>query len=507
MPANKGQIAKNAIALYFRMAIVLVVALYTARVVLQQLGASDYGTFNVVGGVIAMLSFLTSTLSQGIQRFFNYYKGKNDLATIRKVLWSSIVVMVVISLIIVLFGETIGLWFLNSKLNIPSDRMIAANWVYQFSIISMLVSFIAVPFQAMIVAHEDFNYYAYISIGTALLNLGIAFLLQTTGFDKLIYYAVLVCMLHSIQSITYFAICKAKYKEITILRHREISIYKSLLLFSGWNVLGTATFTAGTTGINIILNIFFGTIVNAARGVAVQVSSKVDEFINNIQQAMNPQITQLYARGEIEEMQSLVDDNFRWNFALYWMIALPLLFQIDYILEIWLGEVPEYTSFFTMIIVIRSLLKCFERPINTINFAIGDIKPLNLFATFSVSIMIALTVLMFSLGFPPYWAFILDCISIAACCSFYMLCASRHKAFSIRHFIKKILIPVTAVIAISLLSTYLMTDIGFSGFPKLVFTLCITTFVSGNAIFFILFTKSNRQGIFNRLKLIFKRKI
>lgn len=495
MPVNKGKIAKNAIALYVRMAIVLVVSLYTARVVLQQLGASDYGTFNVVGGVITMLTFLTSTLSQGIQRFLNFYMGKSDYVTINKILWSSIIIMIVISIVIIVLGETLGLWFLNYHLNIPPERVAAANWVYQFSIVSMLVTFLAVPYQAIIVSHEDFNFYAYVSIGTAFVNLIIAFLLQISTSDKLIFYAILVCLLHAIQSLAYYFICRTKYKRIYIHRHKEKAIYKSLLSFSGWNILGSATYTAGTAGVNIILNIFFGTIVNAARGIAVQISSKVDEFINNIQQAMNPQITQLYANGEIKAMQSLAYDNFRWNFALYWIIALPLIYEIDYILKCWLGDVPEYTSIFTIIIVLRSLLKCFERPINTINFAIGDMKPMNLFATVSVTIMLVLTIILFMMGYPPYWAFILDCISIFACCLFYMYCARKHGILSFRHFFKKIVIPVILVIVLSVTVTYILRKIEFYGFVQLLYTLFITTIISGIFIFFILFTKSNRESV------------
>lgn len=511
MPTNKSKIAKNAIALYVRMAIVLVVSLYTSRVVLNQLGASDYGTFNVVGGVITMLSFMNSALSQGIQRFYNYHKGRNDYENINKIFFAGIVVMAAVAIILVILAETVGLWFLNAKMNIPADRMLAANWVFQFSVLCMLFNLMIVPFNAMIVAHEDFGIYAYLSIGQSVLNLVIAFLLIVSPFDKLVFFSGLVCLVQLIYVSTIFIICRLRYKQIHVVAHSEKPIYQSLLSFSGWNILGTSMFMVGTQGVNIILNIFFGTVVNAARGIAVQISSKVDMFINNIQQAMNPQIVQLYSRGEVKELQSLVDDNFRWNFSLYWLIALPLLFEIDYILELWLGKVPEYTAIFTSIIVLRSFLKCFERPINSVNFAIGKMKWLNIFATASVVVTTILMCVLFYIGFPPYWAFLIDCLSISFCIAYYMSHARRNNVFSFRHFFKVILLPISIVVFVSLGTASL---VHFSLEPsvlRLFVTLVLTTTASGLLICYVLLTKAHRKKIlgivrsrlsphFNRLK-------
>lgn len=500
MPADKKKIAKNSMMLFIRMGIVLVVSLYTARVVLQQLGASDYGLYNVVGGIITMLQFMTATLSQGVQRFFNYHKGRNDYESLNKVFWSALVVMGVVALALILLGETIGLWFLNTKMNIPADRMYAANWVYQFSIISTLVSLMAVPFNSMIVSHEDFGIYAYVTIGVEILNLVIAFLLQATSSDKLIFYALMMCLLHLSNALVLLIISKKRYKEFHVIRHNDKDVYKSLLTFSGWNILGVGSFTLGTTGVNIILNLFFGTVVNAARGIAVQISSKVDQFINNIQQAMNPQIVQLYAQGEKEAVQNLLDDNFRWNFSLYWMVALPLLFEIDYILKIWLGEVPEYTSIFTIIIVLRSLLKCFERPINSVNFAIGKMKAINIFAACGVLITTILMCVLFAIGWPPYWAFILDCVSIALCIIYYMYRAQINQLFNFLHFGKVILLPTLIVVAVTSFGTYLLRMVSLDGFWQLIYTLVITTLLTGISLFFILFKTENRNKIIGVVK-------
>ena len=348
MPVNKCRIAKNAVILYIRMAVVLFISLFSARIVLNQLGASDYGTYNVVGGVVTLLNFVITALSQGIQRFFNFYKGRGDYNSVNKYFWSGLVVMGILGLCIVLLCETVGLWFLNAKMNIPIERMVAANWVFQFAVISMALSIITAPYNSIIVAHEDFNIYSYLSIGQSLSVLLTALLLKAAPFDKMVYYALLMLIFHIAYVFAIVLICRIRYPQVHPEKHKEKEKYKELIGFSGWTTLGVGVYVLGTQGVNIILNLFFGTIVNAARSIAFQIAGKVDEFINGIQQATNPQIVQLFSRKEYNEMQSLVFDNMRWSFAMYWFIALPLLFEIDYILQIWLVEVPEYTSIFTV---------------------------------------------------------------------------------------------------------------------------------------------------------------
>lgn len=248
----------------------------------------------------------------------------------------------------------------------------------------------------------------------------------------------------------------------------------------------------------MILNIFFGTIVNAARGVANQICTKVDEFINNIQQAMNPQIVQLYSRGEMKAVQSLVYDNFRWNFSLYWLIALPLLLETDFILKIWLVEVPEHTTIFMRIIILRSLVKCFERPINSLNFAIGDMKGINIFASISVLITVVVLYVLFKLGLPAYWAFVLDVICVAICTCFYMNCARKHLVFSFRYFGRHVFWPILSAILISAVTTYFVrSSVEVSDFSRLLLTLIMATGMTVLSLWFIVFSKENRNKITN----------
>ena len=496
MPVNKIKIVKNALLLYLRMGIMLIISLYTTRVVLRQLGSSDFGIYNVVGGVVTMLSFLNATLTHGVQRFYNYYIGKKDDISVNKVLWASLVIMSVLGVLIILLGETLGLWFLNSRMNIPLERISAANWVLHLSLLSTLFSLFTVPFSAIVISHEDFNIYAFISIGSAICNLVCAFVLQTAGGDKLVLYSILMSTINAVLLLVYISVCKNKYKSVRIQYHKDRALFSAILSFSGWNILGTTSNVVTTSGINIILNIFFGTIINAARGIAVQISTKVDEFINNIQQAMNPQIVQLYAKGDYETVQALVFDNFKWNFAMYWIVALPLLFELEYVLFLWLGDIPEYTATFTFIIIIRSFLKCFERPINSLNFAIGKMKNINIFASVTALITILLIIMLFKLGFPAFWAFIVDLLFVASGTLYYMLQAQKNELFSIQAFLKSVLLPILVVVLFSTTGTFALRLINLSGFGSLVYTVFVTLVLSSILILYILFTKDNRAKVF-----------
>ena len=495
MPANKKKIAKNAIALYIRMGIMLVVSLYTARVVIKELGVVDYGIYNVVGGVVSMLGFLTGALTHGVQRFFNFYIGRKDEENVNKVFWSSFVIMSAIGLLIIILGETVGLWFVNHKLTIPEDRMFAANWVYQLSLFVTICSLITVPYNAILISHEDFGVFTYISIGSAFCHLGIAFLLGIAGFDKLVFYALLMGLVSLLSLLVYVIICKNRYHSIRLARHNDKQLYKSILSFSGWNILGTSSYVVSTAGVNLIINMFFGPVVNAARGLSFQISAKVDEFINNIQQAMNPQIVQLYAQGDTEGVKALLDDNFRWNFTLYWMIALPLLFEIDYLLGLWLVEVPEYTGIFTSLIILRCLLKCFERPINSANFAVGDMKWINIYSSSTLVVSLLVMVALFYMGRPPYWAFVVDLFYVASCILFFMFKARKSGVFAFRRFLNKVLFPIILVMVISFMVTLLPRIIMESGITRLVSTLIVSTLASGISIYYILLTKSNRETL------------
>lgn len=506
--ADKKRIAKNTIALFFRMGLIMIISLYTSRVILQQLGVSDYGTYNVVGGIVVIISFLVSPLTQGIQRFINYYLGRKEDQHLNMVFTSGVAIMFAFAMVVFILGESIGVFVLNRYLNIPCGRMGAANWVLQFSLFSVFASMLIVPLQGLILAHEDMKFYAYVSIVEAVLKLSIAFALSISPIDKLVLYSLLLCIMNFVILACYYLFSKNNYEECQFKWHNNKEVYKSLLKFSGWNVLGSSTSMLTVQGLNIILNLFFNTIVNAARGIAVQVSSLVDNTISNIQTAMNPQITQLYAQEKYEEMKNLLFDNFKWNVYLYWLIALPLFLKIDYLLELWLGNgfVPEYTSIFIKITIIRCLLKCFERPLNTFIFATGDVKVVNLFSSTCYIIEIILAIILFSFGFPPYWCFILDLIVVSSIVVYEMVFTHNKGVLSYRLFAVKVGIPLLAIMAISASLSYGMCIIPLSSILSLIIVCVASTTFSVSLIFGIGLSSSNRQMVLSRFKEVLNKK-
>ena len=334
--STNKRVAKNTLFLYFRMILIMLVTLYTSRVVLAELGIKDYGIYNVVGGVVMMFSFLNNCMSSATQRFMTFELGKGDMQKLRNVFAASLNIHIFIALIIVILAETIGLWFVNEKLVISHDRIFAANWVYQFSILTFCVNIIQVPYNAVLIAHEKMSIYAYISILEVLLKLGIVYLLAIVSSDKLIVYGMLVFIVQLIIRCIYQAYCKRHYEESKFKLFWNKYLYKQMSSFAGWNLFGSVAWLLRDQGLNIVLNLFFGPAINAARGIASQVSNAVIGFISNFQVALNPQITKNYATGHILEMEKLSYMGIKFSFLLLFIMVFPICLNIDYILHLWL---------------------------------------------------------------------------------------------------------------------------------------------------------------------------
>lgn len=454
MQQDKKKIAKNSLMLFVRMGVTVIVTLFTSRIVLQQLGVSDFGIYNVVGGIVALMTFINTSMAHGIQRYINYFKARADLTSEIKVFSASIVILSGIALLILAVGETLGLWFLNTYINIPPDRMAAANLVYQLSLLTCMITLFQTPFTALIIAHEDMQIYAYVSFVEVGLKLAIVFMLCTFLFDKLILYAVLMMSVAVIVTSIYMLYSRHKYSSCRFGIVKEKSVYADLLSFSGWTIFGTSANILSVQGINIILNIFFGTVVNAARGIAVQVSTQLDNLVNNIQIAMNPQLIQLYSLGKIEEMQKLLLDNFKWNFYLFWIFGCPILFNTKEILYYWLGEVPEYTIVFTQLVIIRCLLKVFERPLITATMAHGRMKYPGMISGLILITEVAAAWILFKMGFSPYWAFMVDLIGISGCIIYDIAFLQIKKIFSFSLFFRKAFTGTMIIICVSVLLSY-----------------------------------------------------
>lgn len=400
--ANSKRIAKNTLMLYFRMFITTIVGLYTSRVVLQTLGVTDYGVYNVVGGIISMATFLNSAMVSASQRFLSFELGKGDFPRLKRVFCTTINIHASICLIAFVLAETIGLWFVNAKLVIPDDRMMAANWVYQASILIFIINVMSVPYNSAIVAHERMSAFAYISILDVVLKLLIVYMLLLIPYDKLIIYSVLmVCVTASIR-LCYTIYCKRHFEECTYHFIFDKPLFREIFSFAGWSFIGNLGFSFKNQLSNIILNLFFGPSVNAARGVAIQVSAHVKTFANSFTIALNPQITKQYAAGNVEASRQLVYAGSRYTFYLMSLISIPVIININYILKLWLGVVPDFTAQFVIFTVITSLIYAMSECVTKAIQATGRIKWFQIGISIIMLSELPCAWALLEFGFPPY---------------------------------------------------------------------------------------------------------
>lgn len=404
--SNK-RIAKNTLYLYVRMFLTMLVSLYTSRVVLAVLGASDYGLYNVVGGIITLFSMFSGTLAGGTQRFLTFAMGENDFDKLRKVFSISLGLHVAISAVLMLLAETVGVWFLYTQLTIPDGRMTAAFWVYQFSVVAFIVSIVQIPFISSLIAHERMDMYAYMSIYDVVMKLLIVFLIQWLAYDKLILYGFLILVVNVTSILIYNYYCRHHFKECTLRVLWDGNIGRRILVFSGWNIFGSSLGFFSGQGINILLNIFFGTIVNAARGIANTVNSCIVGFVSNFQTAVNPQIVKLYAAKEYEKMYNLVVNNARAAAYLYMFLAIPAFLEVDFILKLWLGDYPEYTSIFVRIVLVQSAYQTINRPFVAMVHASGQMKWPNITAGISLMMMFPISYVALRFGCSPVHVYII----------------------------------------------------------------------------------------------------
>jgi O-antigen/teichoic acid export membrane protein len=371
---NNKRIAKNTIALYLRTLLTLVIGLYTSRVVLNTLGVTDYGIYNVVGGVITMLNFLTSAMGAASSRFITYDLGKGDKAVMKRTFGNIKTIHLLLAIIILVFGESIGLWFVMNKMQIPAERMNAALWVYQISIFTSMLSVISVPYNAAIIAHEHMKAFAYIGVVDALLKLGIVYLLYMIPFDKLIIYAILFFCVLAIDRIIYNLYCTRHFEETRTKFAFDKKTFKEIFSFASWTMNGCLASVGATQGVNILLNLFFGPAVNAARGIAVEVQNGVKSFCYKFQIALNPQLTKCYAQNNLHDMHKLLRISSKFSFYLLLFLSLPIFFETPLILKWWLITVPEHTINFVRLILCLTLLNALSNPLVVSVHSTGHIK-------------------------------------------------------------------------------------------------------------------------------------
>ena len=451
---NNKRIAKNTLMLYFRMFITMAVSLYTSRIVLELLGVTNYGVYNVVGGIVAMSSFITSSMSNGVQRFITFALGDGDKENLKKIFGMCINIQLLIAVVILLVLETAGLWFLNTQLNIPYERMNAANWVYQFSILTLLLNITSSSYSAAVIAYEKMTVFAYVSIVEVTLKLGLVFTLSVISFDSLKVYAILMFLSSLIIRIIYQVYCHLKIKDIRYTFFWNRKMFSSILSFSGWNMFGGLTVVLGNQGVSIILNIFFGVIANAAKGVSLQVSSALFSFHSNILTALRPPIIKAYAQRNFENMKDLTYRGAKYSFLMLLFISLPVILETDLVLRLWLKEVPEYATIFTRLILIISLIDCLSATIMIVSQATGDIKRYNLGVSSVLILQLPLSYVSLKLGFVPESVFYVNIIvSIIALFTRVHLVHLLVSTITIKEFTKKVLTPAFSVLVVASLIT------------------------------------------------------
>ncbi len=409
--ANNNRIAKNTLLLYIRMFFMLLINLYTSRVVLSTLGIVDYGINNVVGGVITMLGFLTGSLSAASSRYITYDLGKGDMAALKKTFGNILSIHFILAAIVLVLGETLGLWFMSTQLQIPPEREIAAMWVYQFSILSFILAVISVPYNATIIAHEKMSAFAYISIADAILKLLIVYLLVIIPYDKLIIYAILYFCIQAFDRIVYGVYCSRHFAETHTRLRYDGKLFREIFAFAGWTMNGNLAVIGYTQGLNILLNIFFGPAVNAARGIAVQVQGVCQQFCSNFQMALNPQLTKNYAQGDLDNMHRLLVKSSKFSFYILFFIVLPLMFKAEFVLKLWLGIVPEHTVTFLRLILIVGLLYTLSNPIIVSVHATGKLKKFQLIeGTMLLTIVPIAYILLKFFGIRPEYVFVVHIV-------------------------------------------------------------------------------------------------
>ena len=504
---NNKRIAKNTLLLYVRTLFIMLVTLYTSRVVLNTLGVSDYGIYNVVGGVVAMFGFINASMSSATQRYITFALGKGDIADLRKIFSTALQIHVLIAALIVVLGETVGLWFMYTQMQIPADRMNAAFWVLQCSIVSSVVMIISVPYNADIIAHERMSAFAYISIIEAVLRLAIVYLLLAFSYDKLILYAFLTLAVQLLIRFCYSSYCNKHFPESKYRHVWDKFLFKEMTGFAGWGMFSSLSGILSGQGLNMLLNVFFGPVVNAARAVAVQVQNAILQFIGNFQMAINPQITKTYANGEMEDMHKLMFRSARFTFSLLFVVSLPVLFETNFILTVWLKTVPENTVIFLRIMICVSLLYPLSNPLIIANQATGQVRNFQFVSGLILLFILPVSYICLSFGLPAYSVFVVHFI-MEFTTLFYRLRLLR-SSINIRFidYFKNVFFRVVLVVAISIIIPIAIYNYMGNTIIRF-FLICIICILSvGLSAYTVglshnerLFIKSKAIYIFNKIK-------
>ena len=495
--ASNKRIAKNSLFMSIRMVIVLLITLYTTRVVLKVLGVEDYGIYNVVCGFVSMFAVLNTSMSNGIQRFYNFEFGKNGEEGANKVYCLSFLIQVIIAIIVVALVESVGLWYLHNKMVIPTDRMFAAEWIFHFSVLSFVFVIFQAPYNAAIMAHERLDYLALLGIIDVVLKLGMVFLIPYLPIDQLILYGIFTSSISAFNFVLSFIYCKKKFKEIYLRRFFDKKMFRSMLGFSGWNIFGSLSGMLKEQGINLILNFFFGPIVNAARGIANQLNGGLQSFVSNLTIPVRPQVIQSYAQGNYSRTISLTFTISKLSCSFLYLCALPVVLELKYILHLWLGDsIPEHTNTFVFIIILISFVNNLNAAISGVIHASGKMMLYQVVSS-SISIMcIPCSFFGLKYGLAPEFALMMVLVwaTLSQCAS--LIIMKRIISYSVIEYIKKVIVPFGLMVIVTIWPALIIRALLSSDTIRFLLVFCSSILCSSLGIYFLVLNKSER-GLIN----------
>jgi polysaccharide biosynthesis protein len=495
MTASNKRIAQNTLMLYFRQLFILLVNLYTVRVLLNVLGVEDYGTYNVVAGIVALFSFLSNTMMSATQRFFSFALGRNDDALLRKIFSINLLVYLLIALAAVVLLETLGLWFVMRKLNIPPGSLTEVYWLYHFSVLTFLGMICTSPFAAIIVAHEDMHIYAGISIIETFLKLIVVFLLICTK-DKLAAYGAMLFAVSFLNAMMYLFVCLRKYQECTFRHlHFDKTLLREIFDFTGWTLFGQLSTVARNQAVTILLNQFFSPVVVAARAIALNVSGAINIFASNFNVGLYPPIIKEYAAGNRKEMFQLIFNGSKITFFLMWIIALPLFLEMDFILTLWLKRPPEGLVLFTRLTLIEALINSSSLPLITAARAPGKMKTYELTLGIIQLLIFPVSWLILSCGGQAYTVFIVAIIANLIMFAVRLFIVHILIRLPLKRFSIHVLLPLSAIMLCSALPSYLLSSFLPTGFLSTCILGLSTLLFSFFCMYFIGLTNTQRSHI------------
>lgn len=499
--SDNKRIAKNTIFLYIRMMVVMLVSLFTSRVILNTLGATDYGIYNVVGGIVTIVSFLNSALGASTSRFLTFALGEKNIQKQKSTFGACLNLHIGIALLVLILGETVGLWFFYEKMVIPDERMVAAFWVYQFSILTTMVSFTQVPYNASLIAHEDMSIYAYFGLYEAISRLIIAYLITISPIDKLVFYGLLLLINTIVVQLFYRWYAVKHFEECRFSLVKDKVLYKRLLSYGGWDLFGNLALVCQGEGVNLLLNVFFGPVVNAARAIAFQIQGAVTHFVSNFMTAVRPQVIKNYAEGNVDKMYTMTFYAAKFSYILMLALVVPIIYEIRFILGIWLGDaVPDETALFAVIVLMTYTWRTFHIAALMPYHAIGKIKTGNVTIGSLMIATLPIGYVLFKCGCPAYSVFLaIFAVEIVGMFAIYWL-IHRYEYFPYKYVFTKILMPCGLVTIFTIIVPAFITHLMNDGWARLIIVGISTEFSLLLSALYLGLNKEERTRIFSFIK-------